>query len=375
MMTNSDAMDVLVFGGGPAGLAAALRLRQHGLNVQIVTKRKHTRERIGDHLSASATKVLSQLGCWTSFQQDGHLPSYGTRSIWGSDRPNDVNSIYNPAGAGWHLDRSRFESMVTRHVDQQGIPVHIGKPLDVTPLDSGWRVCIGSSTYYARYVIDASGKEHAFARRLGVPRLREDRQLAFFAYFKVERPGEYYALVEASESGWWYSAYVPGGYLAAVFMSDSETLTAFKLQQPYMMLKHMLAAAPYTSDRIRSGCRELSSPVAAVSIESGRLSSVCGDNWLAVGDAALCFDPIAAHGLTHALVTGRDAADAVASAISKRAEMLQGYARRLDQTYAFYSSNRLKLYRAENRWPQSVYWNNRKKGSEVSIASLTFIGQ
>jgi 2-polyprenyl-6-methoxyphenol hydroxylase-like FAD-dependent oxidoreductase len=33
--TRSNASDVLVIGGGPAGLAAAIALRQHGLDVAI----------------------------------------------------------------------------------------------------------------------------------------------------------------------------------------------------------------------------------------------------------------------------------------------------------------------------------------------------
>ena len=44
--------------------------------------------------------------------------------------------------------------------------------------------------------------------------------------------------------------------------------------------------------------------------DSGILEAVYGEAWLAVGDAAMTYDPIAAHGLTMSMVSARDAATA-----------------------------------------------------------------
>ncbi|MEK4277648.1 NAD(P)/FAD-dependent oxidoreductase [Paenibacillus sp. FSL R7-0026] len=363
MIQSSDELDVLVIGGGPAGLATALRLQQYRLKVQVITKRKQHRELVGDHLSAETSRVLQQLGCWNKFLEAGHLKSSGTRSIWGSNLIEFSDAINSPSGKGWYIDRLRFERMLEDQVKEQSIKMFNGKLIDVTSDSKGWIVQTDEAIRHVRMVIDASGKTSAFARKLGIPRITEDQQIAHCTLYKSEKPAEIYSMIEATESGWWYSSYLPGGLLSVILVTDAFASSPWLLHKSSEWLEDTLSATLHTSARIRQHCGDerkiLSQNI--VHLSSGRLEVSAGKDWIAVGDSAVCYDPIAAHGISQALVTGRDAADAAVDALSGDMNRLSQYTKRLDYSYAYYTNQRKKLYSVEKRWPKSVYWINRQR--------------
>ncbi|MBT2286072.1 NAD(P)/FAD-dependent oxidoreductase [Paenibacillus polymyxa] len=363
MIQSSDELDVLVIGGGPAGLATALRLHQYRLKVQVVTKRKQPRELVGDHLSVETSRVLHQLGCWNKFLDAGHLKSSGTRSIWGSNRIEFSDAISRPSGGGWYVDRLRFERMIEDQVNEQGIEMYNGTLIDVTSDSKGWIVQTDKAIRHVRMVIEASGKTSAFARKLGISRIREDRQIAHCTVYRSEKPAEFFAMIEAMESGWWYSSCLPGGLLSVILVTDADAASPWLLHKSSEWVEDTLSATVHTSARIRRHCGGARKIVSQniVHLSSGRLEVTAGKDWIAVGDSAICYDPIAAHGISQALVTGRDAADAAADALSGDMNRLSQYTKRLDYSYTYYTNQRKRLYSVENRWPRSVYWMNRQR--------------
>jgi flavin-dependent dehydrogenase len=69
--------------------------------------------RVGDSLPPSVVPRLMRLGLWESFLQTGPSATYGVQSAWGTSEL--VSSVFlgNPFLKGWHLDRSRFDSMLS----------------------------------------------------------------------------------------------------------------------------------------------------------------------------------------------------------------------------------------------------------------------
>lgn len=164
-------------------------------------------------------------------------------------------------------------------------------------------------------------------------------------------------LVEAVEIGWWYSARVPDGRLVTMLMTDRDLLDRrLPSDEEWQQL---LVSAPYTAARVKHhGCQP-SHPPRLIAAESGRLSQFWGDGWVAVGDAAMSYDPLAAHGLTLALAGGRDAALAVTAHLAGQPDALAAYAWRLESAYTHYASRRQIYYRAEQRSPTASYWKRR----------------
>src|SRR5438045_2486728 len=104
---------VIILGGGPAGTATALALLKYGYSVLILERSLYEDWRVGETLPPHVQTLLGSLGLWDHFLQDGHLPSPAILAAWGSAHLFETHFIFNPYGLGWHLDRMRFDAMLT----------------------------------------------------------------------------------------------------------------------------------------------------------------------------------------------------------------------------------------------------------------------
>ena len=306
---DSLAFDVVILGGGPAGTATALSLAQHDptLSVAVVEASDYERPRIGETLIPIAQPLLMQLGVWERFNAESHLATYGTCSAWGSDELAENEFIYTPHNRGWHLDRRSFDAMLARAAVERGVSLYTSSLLTASDEagDGNWRLSVQRQDAHAahmlaRFVVDATGRRAAFARRRGARKLILDHLLGVYVFFRAADEGlaaDHTTLVEACEPGWWYTALLP--------------------------------------------------------------DALTGEGWLAVGDAAATFDPLSSQGIFKALRSGVLASYAILDYFKGNRAGLARYATLLAQEYESYLETRSEYYGRERRWPQSRFWQRR----------------
>ena len=131
--------------------------------------------------------------------------------------------------------------------------------------------------------------------------------------------------------------------MATVFVGrpDVEERKRWRTKEGWWAL---LDRAPHTVSRIREGGFTLMSQPKMVSIESSILKALVGDGWLAVGDAAMSYDPIASHGIMMAMVSARDALGAVVESLAGSQSALFDYDERLGEAFYHYIRQRHALY-------------------------------
>src|SRR2546430_17305273 len=118
--------------------------------------------------------------------------------------------------------------------------------------------------------------------------------VAFFLSDSCAPAADNATLVEAVEDGWWYSALLPNGQVVAAFMTDADIYArAFKSSR--YCFKQQLQKTEHTNGRLCASTPISVPPV--VSANSSRLNKVACKNWLAVGDAAMAFDPLSSQGV------------------------------------------------------------------------------
>lgn len=110
--------------------------------------------------------------------------------------------------------------------------------------------------------------------------------------------------------------------------------------------------SPLTQSRINEGGYSMTTLPRRVDAGSARLDRAGGDGWLAIGDAAMSFDPISSHGLLTALSTGLAAGET----------SLADYQSFADTTWRAYTRMRQACYASEGRWGEAPFWRKRRAG-------------
>jgi flavin-dependent dehydrogenase len=353
---------VVIVGGGPAGASIALSLTRAGLSPVLLEAHDGARTKVGECLPPSANLLLGRLGLVERVSR-ASLPSHGNRFLWGAQEPAERDFIFGTGGTGWQLDRRKFEEELAGAAVEAGAQWRYGCRVVGCSRDGrGWKLEVstprGVETCRADFVVDASGRAARLARLLGVRRIRYDRLIGVAAYFQSGGGGDSFTLVEAVASGWWYSAWLPGGKLVVVYMTDSD-LVDHSAARHADGWRALLETAKHTRRRVaEGGCRRPTTP-RVLAAHPARLSAVAGEGWLAVGDAAVAHDPLASYGISAALGGGFYAASAIVNYLGGSRDALRAYAQLVDRAFAQYLLMHHDRYLLEQRWPHEPFWRRR----------------
>jgi len=350
------AWDAIVAGAGPAGAAAAKALTRAGCRVLMIDPAVAAREKIGEALPGVAVRLLRALDFPTPDGTDRHQRIRGNLSAWGSPRLDATDFIRDPNGPGWRLDRVAFDAGLREGAMAAGAGFRATR-IERLERSRNWCVHFADGTKTtARWLIDATGRAASLASRVGAKRRYDARLVALYA-FGARRPGVEFdrTLVEAVPNGWWYSAWLPSGAPVAAWHLDPAE--ARRVRSVPGAWKRALRRTRHISELLSRATFE---DVRASDAGGAILNPFAGDGWIACGDAALSFDPIAGHGLWAALYTGRAAGEAIVAARHHEPAAIEKYCKQLAEIRRHYVANQLKVYRAETRWSAKPFWAGRQ---------------
>jgi flavin-dependent dehydrogenase len=310
------------------------------------------------------------LQIWEGFIDEGHEPCLGSRSAWGEDLIGYNDFLFNPHGAGWHLDRRKFGAFMARKAKQSGAELKSG-----TWFVSAERVAAevfelllktgeGPQRVQAQFVVDATGSHFRLAKIMGARPLFHDRLLWIGVVLGCLAALDFCRLtmLEAVENGWWYAASVPGERVVVAAITDAETNKRAMLHQPDRWLSYLKKTrhmAAWLADCSFDNDQRMTIHAAPSFV----LDRVCGSNWLAVGDAASAYDPIASQGIHKALFDGLQSAAAISNHLAGVRAAFDEYQASIVARFTDYLKNRNYFYDLERRWPSSPFWRNRRQRS------------
>ena len=359
--------DAVIIGAGTAGSVAALNLAPFR-RVIVLERVAAPAWRIGESVPGATRRLLSDMGLWDGFVEDGHLPRHALCSTWGSGDPIVRDALSDPDGHGWQIDRVRFETGLRSEAVRRGaILVCPALATRVERAGDGWIVGfnhpMGRRKVAARLIIDAAGRGSRCLVPHGASRRNADRLVCAWIRARGVALPAGVAQIEAEAEGWWYAAPLPDDAGILAFHTDA-TSTAARAGRTLPGLLARARKLPML------GCL-LAYPgwdrgeVGYCGAHGAWLDRAAGEDWLAAGDAAIAFDPLAAGGLFNAMYLGLSAAEAAECHLAGDCSALAQYAGEVAAVRDTYVAQHRAWYGLETRWAGEPFWMRRQASAHV----------
>jgi 2-polyprenyl-6-methoxyphenol hydroxylase-like FAD-dependent oxidoreductase len=350
--------DALVFGKGPAACIFAIEMVRRGKTVLLVPPNTESnQEPWGETLTPRGEFLLAQAGLLQNCLAGQHAASK-VLACWNKPDPRVSDLAFDPHGRMWHLDRPMFDRALLIQAIQTGVNTLDGWSCRVDGLTrhkDHWEVPFATS-HHQRVVqfdqlIDATGRSHKIARLRGAKRILRDRLAAISCIHEESYPTAP-LLIEAVRQGWWYSLSLPNGELFFALITDPKS-TKLSGRSRNVVWDAMLEEAPYTRARNMACDRNLR----VVSAETSRLDRMYGEGWLAIGDAAMSFDPLSSHGLCGAIEDAICAAEIFSQ--TQHDDALAEFDVKRIGFFSRYIDQRRTYYQSAHRFSGYAFWENR----------------
>jgi geranylgeranyl reductase family protein len=311
--------DVLVIGAGPAGSAAAIAATRHGLDVVVVDKARFPRDKCcGDGLTTLGLRMLADLGF-----DPATVPNwFDVDDIVIRGPSGRETSLQLPRGQGSYAavaPRVELDAALVQLAAATGARMHLGHAFSgfAAGAADGDRLAIevdGLGTVLASHVIAADGMWSPVRKALG---LAEPGYLGEWHAFR--QYARHVTGPAATQLFVWFEADLLPGYAWSFPLPDGRANIGFGLLRTAgTSVQHMrtlwpeLLARPHVRAALGEGAelegRHLAWPIPA---RVDRATLAVGQV-LFVGDAAAATDQLTGEGIGQALLTGIEAANAIA---------------------------------------------------------------
>lgn len=347
--------DIAIIGAGPAGAACALTLSKAGKTCCVIERQSQGSFKPGEIMDSKIMFPLSRLGLWNAFLKTNPLRASGTFSAWGGDFVYK-DSMIDPYGGAYFVDRVKFEQLLRDNLGDTSCAMHCGiNILSCNRVNDHWQLAISNRKQVryigAKFLIEATGRGRMFAEH--TERVPHDNLIGLVGYTSKLSPGiDLRFCIESRPTGWAYYAPLPNEHVVLAYLTDMNYLPRgnanvfdyFKTKVKELQLAEIFPIGSFKLFKVSS----------ARTYIRKRLH---GDKWIAIGESASCYDPLAGFGVVAALNKGLNVASSILDVGEENAgRMYQEYETKL---FSQYLQTRHSIYSQEDRWPEESFWKVR----------------
>ena len=354
-----NSFDVVVVGGGPAGCVTAKLLAENNLKVALINKNEKPSFVCGESLPPQATPVIRRLGLEPLLKNASHIVTTGNLSAFGSEKIVETDFIFSPYGLGWHLDRKRFNDDLFNLCENINVSILNAHKVDsLNKNNNDWTISLTNcdrqvSSIKAQFLVDATGRNSHILKHLSIKTLIHDRLACRCVIYPNHNPANNNSLIESAENGWWYSAGIPDYKRVIMYFSDTDCLE-YKAMKNIKAFNANLNVTKHVKNNIDKGQDNL--PIMSFTAQSTQAEYVSGENWLAVGDAAISYDPLSSQGIWQALLGAEMASKHIIDEFNSGESQYNHWITSQSKTYWKLHQ---QFYAQEQRWNHNKFWRRR----------------
>jgi flavin-dependent dehydrogenase len=259
--------DILIVGGGPAGLAAAIATRRRGFNVTVVDGIVPPADKAcGEGLMPDGVIALSKLG--VSISASDSFPFRGIRFL---DRGTSVDASFS-AGWGRGVRRTTLHRLMIEQAEAVGVRLRWGTKVDFNAVRCGW-------------IIGADGENSLVRKWAGLDvRGRDRRRFGFRRHYRIAPWTDCMELYWGRTCQVYVTPVTPDSVCVAAISRNSKFRLDDALRECSDLERHLKLCAIISTER-------------GAITSSRKLKAVYRERIALVGDASGSVDAITGEGL------------------------------------------------------------------------------
>ncbi|HVM88391.1 MAG TPA: NAD(P)/FAD-dependent oxidoreductase [Puia sp.] len=319
---NTEKIDVLVIGAGPAGTIAASLVNKAGYKVKIVEKLKFPRFVIGESLLPRCMEALTEAGFLDAVKERGFQEKFGAKFVKnGKTCDYFFADQFTPGWTWtWQVPRAEFDKILADTVQQMGVPVNYETTVTGIRFNGSDSITTvedanGNTTEIeAKFIIDGSGYGRVIPRLFNMdrPSSLPPRKAVFTHTLDLKRslsdePNRITIIVH-KKAVWVWVIPFSNGITSLGFVADPEFFDAYSgsLNE---QLRAMIADEPYLKERFKDV--EFVFDARILQSWSTTTDKFYGDGFILTGNVTEFLDPVFSSGVTLASVSSQLAAHLV----------------------------------------------------------------
>jgi len=327
MATNPD---VIIIGGGLAGLAAAIHLSLKGLSVTVIEKSSYPRHKVcGEYISNEILPYLNWLGADVSQLHPTHISTFEFSTATGIKTTAQL-----PLG-GFGVSRYALDYFMYQKVIANGCTVVEATATDVQFTADLFTVTTASQTYAAKIVLGAYGKRSNIDQVLSRDFIQKKSPwLAVKAHYSGNFPDDVVALHNFS-GGYCGVSKVEDNQINICYLADYATFKQYKNIEDYqqqVLYKNKNLKAIFENSTLL-----FDKPLSISQISFDKKAPV-ENHILMIGDTAGLIHPLCGNGMAMALHSAKIVSELVLEyfegSIASRQQLEKSYTKAWNSNFS-----------------------------------------
>ena len=318
---TADA-DILIIGGGLAGLTAGIHLAQQHLRVVLLEKHLYPQHKVcGEYLSNEVLPYLQQLG----IDVDEVHPSRIHRFLFSTVSGKTIESEL-PLG-GFGASRYALDSLLYRKATLSGVDFHQEQADSVQFEGDGFRVHTSAgSTYRAKFVIGAYGKRSLLDKQLHRDFIQQESPwVGIKAHYQAPFPDDLVAL-HHFDGGYCGLCQVENNVVNACYLTNYTSFKPYKNIDVFQ--EQVMSQNPFLRDFFAKATPLFDKPLTISQISFAKKPPV-EQHMLMCGDTAGVIHPLCGNGMAMAIHSAKLASELIVAyvggTIPSRSDLEQAY--------------------------------------------------